>query len=159
MSGQTGLRQNSYSYDLSTLLEDGAAAITAAGAGSDELDFGGTSPGPGVAQVAYTKGHVVVDISAFDFTTGDEEAEILVQLGTVSGFGSGVIVNRAVLAMGAAGGMASSGADDDSALGRLVIGVDNEFKGTVYRYMRVFVTVAGTTPSITFTAFLAPEPR
>lgn len=157
MSMQTGLRQHSFPVDLSTLLEDGAAAIIADGAGSEELDFGNVTSGPAVAQVAYTKATLVVDVSAFDFGNTDEEARITVQLGTVSGFGSGVIANKVTLPMGLAGGIAGSGADNDTAVGRFTVDVDNEHKGTVYRFMRLWVDVAGTTPSITFTAWLVPQ--
>ena len=157
MSLQTGLRQHSFPVDLSTLLEDGAAAITADGAGSEELDFGGVSPGPAVTQIAYTKGTFVVDVSAFEFGDSDEEVRITVQLGTVSGFGSGVIANKVTLPMGLVGGIAGSGADNDTAVGRMTVDVDNEHKGTVYRFMRLWVDVGGTTASITFTAWLVPQ--
>lgn len=160
MALQTGRSHNSYSIDVSTRLEDGAAAITSAGAGSDVLDFGNITSGPAVEQVARTKGSLIIDVSAFDFTTGDETAVIIYQLSdNASGAGTGfdasdTIVNKVAVPFGAAGGIASSAADDDSALGRSVVDVDNEHKGTIYRFARVFVVPGGTTPSITFTAFL-----
>lgn len=158
--GTQAQHQNSYTFDALTQLHDGAA-ITASGAGevnsvAQELDFGSLSPGTLVENIAYTRFDMVVDVTAFDFTTGDETAVLILQLGTVSGFGSGTIVNRAAVSFGADGGLAAAaGADDDSALGRVVVGADNEHKGTVFRFARLFAVMGGTTPSISPTVFLA----
>lgn len=164
MALQTGRSQHSYSFDADTLMSDGGTAHTTSeqaevSSAAAFLDFGNTTSGPSVEQVAYTKGDLVIDVTAFDFTTGDETAQVILQLSDRSDFDEsmGVVVNKCVaLAMGDDGGVAAgAGADDDSATGRNVVGVDNEHKGTVYRYARLFVVVAGTTPSITFSAFWA----
>ena len=157
--GTEAQTQNSYTFDAENLLHD-AAAITATGAGqvsaaAKEIDFGNLSPGTNVLNVAYTRADLVIDVRAFDFGNGDETAVLVFQLGTVSGFGSGTIVNRDAVPFGLAGGLAGSGADNDSATGRVVVAVDNQHKGTIFRFARLFAIMGGTTPSIEPFAFLS----
>ncbi|MCP4251061.1 MAG: hypothetical protein GY778_28825 [bacterium] len=168
MPQQTGPSAFSVTPDVETQLKD-AGAVTASGAAqvaaSDKvLDFGNITSGPAVEQVAYTRGDLVVDISALDFGSSDEFYQIVYQLsddasGNGVGFDLGdTVVNKAVVAVGLAGGVAGSGADDDSeAPQRKVIGVDNEFDGDSFRFARLFTVVGGTTPSIDYTAFLTPN--
>lgn len=162
MSGQTGRSQNSFTPDALTTLKDAGAVTSTAAAqvgGSDRvLDFGNTTSGPAVEQVAYTKGDLVIDVSAFDFGNSDETALIVFQLsddasGNGAGFDGGdTVVNKAAVPMGLAGGLAGSTADNESATGRVTIKVDNEHKGTLFRFARLFTIVGGTTPSINYTA-------
>lgn len=162
--GTQGASQHSFTFDAETLLHDGAA-IAASGAGEVDsvakvLDFGRVSP-QGESFVAYTAGKLVVDVRAFEFGDADEFAQVIYQLSDDAsengvGFDGGdAVVNKAVMPFGAAGGLADSTADADSAIGRNVLGVDNEFKGDVFRFARLFVVVGGTTPSISPFAFLS----
>lgn len=166
MAQQTGASTYSFTVDALTQLKDAGAVTSSAAAqvgGSDRvLDFGGETSGPVVEQVAFTPGHILVDVAAVDFGTTDETYLVIYQLsdnasGADVGFqGGDNIVNKAViLALGAAGGLAGSGADDQSGVGRNVVGVDNEFQGETFRFGRLFHVLAGTTPSINYTAFLS----
>lgn len=155
MSLQTGRSQNSYTFDASTQLKD-AGAITASaaaqvGGAARILDFGVLAAGTSVVQVAYVPGDLVVDVSAIDGVTGDEAYQIHFQLSQSATFASGIF-NRATLQMG---DMTGSTAEDEYGTGRVVLGVDNEHKGVLYRYGRIYMQIAGTTPSINFVAYLA----
>lgn len=147
--------QNSYTMDVGMELRDRTDADeTATGAEALQLDFGNVSSGPAVTQVAYTKGVLVVDVDTLDFTTGDESYDILVQLSDNVAFASGNVVTRAVLHLGVALG---DDGDDQAGLGRLVLGLDNEHNGTLFRFMRLDNVLAGTTPIIGYGAFLAQD--
>jgi hypothetical protein len=151
MSLQMQRSQHSFVLDALTQLKDAGAVTTSAadqvGGSARVLDLN-----------AYTEGFLVVDISAMDFTTGDETYVLIFQLSSSATFASDVH-NKAAVAFGLAGGLASSGATNDAAITtaarkRTVVQVDNEHLGTVYRYARTFHVVAGTTPSIDYVAFL-----
>lgn len=134
--------QNSYTLDVGTLLRDRAdGAETASGAETLVLDFGNTSSGPAVEQVAYTKGTLVVDVDAMEGDTGDEEYQIVVQLSDNATWASGNVVTRGIVHLGNAIG---NDADDQYGLGRLTLGIDNEHNGTLFRYMRLSNVIAGT---------------
>lgn len=145
--------QHSYTFDASTELRDRAdGAETGSGAETKVLDFGNVTSGLAVTQVAYVAGSLVIDVDALDFTTGDESYDILVQLSDNATFSSGNVATKAKVHLGAAEG---ADGDDQSGLGRLVIGVDNEFQGTLFRFMRLANVLGGTSPSITYEAFLS----
>ena len=156
--GIQGASQHSFTFDADTRLQD-ATAVTATAAGeiatvAQELDFGAVDSN-GVTNIAFMEGHMIIDVSAFDFTTGDEFVQVIFQLGSVSGFASGTVANKAVIPIGVAGGLVNSAADNDSALGRRVIHVDNEFLGTPLRFARAFLVAGGTSPSITAEVWLS----
>lgn len=146
--GTQGNSQHSYTLDVDNVLHDGASVTTTevgeVGAVDKELDFGSLSPGTLVENIAYTRGDMIVDIRSFDFTTGDEFIQVVFQLSDV--FATGSIFNKAMVSVGVAGGLVNSLADDDSAVQRRVVGVDNEFDGVLYRYARVIMVTGGTTP-------------
>lgn len=138
-------------------LHDGAAAVTADGAGQVDSaaavidlgddDFGATGEG------SYAKGDMVVIPSAMDFTTGDEKYDLKIQLSTKADFAD-TIVDRAVLPLGDA----RQGADVNvTGLKRYTLGFDNEMGGVRYRYARLYFDVSGTTPSITCKAWLTKD--
>lgn len=149
-----GPSQNSYTFDALTELADGAANTTSSehgqvGAADKTLDFGG---GPsGATTIAYTPGDLVLDVSAIDFTTADETYEIHYQLTNNSDFATLDVFSKAAVMMGDA----RSGFDDDTASGRVVVGVDNQHKGVLYQYARLWIEVAGDTPIINVRAFLS----
>lgn len=129
--------------DALGILEDGAAAIVASGAGSDEFVFGS----------GFKEAKLVIDVSAMATATGDEVYTIALQVGAVSGFGSGAMVEAAQLTLGDATALIG---DADLGVGRWVLPVTNGLGGTVYKYARIYVTVVGAgSPSITFTAYLS----
>ena len=149
-----GASQNSYTLDQNMRLEDGVTAFTTAGGGglgqvgaADAIvDLGGAVGSAG----AYTPCSWVTDIDALEFTEQDETYQVWFQLSDSSTFASGVVVKA-----GFTMGDAANGANDDEAAGRIVIGVDNEHKGVLYRYGAIYCLAAGTTAVMTIRSFLS----
>ena len=143
--------------DTLTQLHDGAAAVTADGAGqvasaAAVLDLGDDD----FDGVTYVRGVVQIHVSAFDFTTGDETVNVEVQLSSDADFGTaGNIARRAIFPLG--NGSAVT-AKDIAALERYEVHVDNQIGSTRYRYMRLYFDVAGTSPSITCKAWFSKDP-
>ena len=137
------MTEPNYTIDTLLELEDGAAAITADGAGSDILDIGAFR----------MRGDVVCDVSAIDIGHADETYFISVQGSSSSTFAS-TIQELACLRLGD-GTTIGSTIDVDDTTGRFVIPFVNERNGTSYRYLRLYVDVTGTGNSITFKAWLA----
>ncbi len=157
--GITGASFRSYTLDVDTELKD-AGAVTATAAaqvgGSDKtLDFGIVTSGPAVTQIAYTPGWLVVDVSAIDGVTGDEQYDIQYQLSDNVTFASGLVSVKASINLGDGARFVSSDVDDRYVTGRHVIGVDNEYAGTLFRFARLLHIVLGTSPSIDYRAFLS----
>lgn len=166
--GITGRAQNSYTMDALTQLKD-AGAITASaaclvGGVARVLDFGFTTP-QGVIQVAYVPGDIVIDVSAIEVASTDEVYMIAYELsddtsGNAVGFDAGdVVVCRGVVMLGCittAAYLAGLNMDTMSGTGRIVLGVDNEVQGTLYRYARLATYIAGTIATgINYAAFLS----
>lgn len=136
-----------YTIDVDLLLEDGAAAITADGIGSEILDLGSTAP--------RTRGDVVFDVSAIDIVSTDETYDISIQGSSSATFAS-TIQELGALRIGDGSTLGTvNGVDVDDTTGRYVVPIINDHNGTSYRYLRLYVDVTGTTPSITFKAWLA----
>jgi len=127
--------RDSHTYDNLTLLKD-AGAVTADGAGT----VGGQARVLDLGAGAKTEGRFIVDTSAVDATTGDETQRIILQGCNDVAFGAG-IVELASLNVTAAGRSES---------------MFTTRQGSVnYRYVRVYSDMAGTSPSVNFTAYLA----
>jgi hypothetical protein len=94
----------------------------------------------------------VLNVATLDVADGDETYTIGLQLGDSADF-DGATVERCSIRLGDSTQLALNSAD--SSTGRVVLGADNVLFGTGYRYARVFVTAAGTTPSIVVSGFLA----
>lgn len=135
-------KTNTKLLDVALLLKD-AGAITADGV--TQVD--GADKVLEIGHGRYT-GEIVVDITAIDVASGNETYAIRTQFSDDAGFGSGV-VNGATLEVGAA----VSGADATEA-GRYVLPFTNVVGDVQRKYMRVFVDVGGTSPSIDFQAFV-----
>lgn len=99
-------------------------------------------------------GVVVVDVSALDIVSNDEIYDIVIQGSNSASFASG-IENLASLNLAAT--EVRDGGGQDSTVGRYEIHVTNEQADTVYRYVRAYTKVAGTTASINYTAFLSTD--
>ncbi len=130
-----------YPYDASMLLHDGAAAVTSSAAGvvasaAKVFDTESTTTPVGRFPVA-----VVINISALDVADGNETYDLIFEGSNSATFASG---NQQL------------GSIVVGATGRYTILADNEQGGTVYRYFRIRAALAGTTPSITYVAFMAP---
>jgi hypothetical protein len=134
-------------YDAATLIRALGAAITATETGSVILDIGA-----GLAD-----GDLVIDYSALDAATGDEAYHFMLEGSPDATFGTaGNIMVVAQLLVGGATATAPNGAAD-AAAGRLLVPFRNERNGTIYRYLRLYTKLAGTSPSIIFQAFLAKD--
>lgn len=143
-------------------IEDGAAAITASGTGSAIVDLGGNGDAGTVrghkmedSEQAIIMGDLFLEVSAIVINDDDELYDIVLQFSSDSDFGTAAnIQDGPTLTLGA-GAVARTDADKDAAAGRYILPWRNEFDGTSYRYARLYVVVAGTSPSITFTGRLA----
>ncbi|HEV7352589.1 MAG TPA: hypothetical protein VGN74_05610 [Brevundimonas sp.] len=130
-----------YPYDASLLLHDGAAAVTSSAAGvvasaARIFDTESTASPVGRFPVA-----VVINVSALDLASTDETYDFIFEGSNSATFASG---NQQL------------GSIAVGATGRYTILADNEQGGTVYRYFRIRAVLAGTTPSVTYVAFMAP---
>lgn len=138
-------------FDALLEMHDGAAAITADGAGQVDsaakvLDLGG----------AHTvNGQMIVDVSAFDTTTGDEVCSLKLQGSNTAAFGGTDIVDLATLSLGDATQLPGA-ADETTGLFEVPFVNRKSLAGTMttFRYLRVYFDVGGTSPSITCTAYL-----
>ncbi len=137
------INQKGFTYDALHLLK-ASGAVTATGA-SSILTLGD----------ARWDGRVIVDVSALDVSSGDEAYELRVQVSDSASFASG---NQTVGAF-KFGDSTVTGGSADTVVGRYELGVSNEFNGTIYTYVRINAVVAGTTPTITYAAYLAPGVR
>lgn len=139
-----------FTFDALLQLKDAGAITSSAAAqvsGSNKiLDMG----------AGRFDGVVTVDVSAIDIVSNDEEYNIIIQGSNSASFASG-IENLAMLNLGAT--EVRDGGGQDSTVGRYEIHVTNEQADTVYRYIRAYTFIAGTstTPSINYTAFLSND--
>ncbi|TCR64690.1 hypothetical protein [Bosea sp. BK604] len=139
-----------YTFDALLQLKDAGAITSSAaaqvGGQAKILDMG----------AGRFDGTVVVNVSAIDIVSNDEEYNIIIQGSNSSSFASG-IENLAMLNLGAT--EVRDGGAQDSVPGQYEIGVTNEQADTVYRYIRAYTFIAGssTTPSINYTAFLSND--
>lgn len=133
-----------FTYDNALLIRATGAAITSTETGSVILDVGAGLFG----------GFLVADITAIDTTTGDEAYSLMLEGSPDAAFGTaGNIRVVSELRIGGATFTTPNGAADG--VGRFAIPFRNERNGTTYRYLRLYTLIAGTSPSITFSAFLA----
>jgi hypothetical protein len=146
-------------FDAQLQLKDVTAAITSTATaqvgGSDAvIDL---MPGaPANAPVKFIKGVVFLDVTAIDIASNDEGYTMVVQGTNTAGFGGTVYeIGRRVL-----GANAATGIGANSVIGRYPVYFDNvaavaagEYQPQ--RYIRLRAVIAGTTPSITYTAWAA----
>lgn len=152
--------------DATLVLHDAAAAITAdalctvgGSAAAGILDIGGATSA-GIIGAGTTSADSVFDVQfdvgSCDVSSNDEGYELQILGSNSQTFASGVVL-LGVLQLGDAttlvGG--TGGIDTDKGVGTHILTVRNRIEGTVYRYVRCNTEVAGTTPSIAFTAFIS----
>lgn len=130
-------------FDVELELADGAAAVTSTAGGLVDaaaavIDFrNGATLGD---QTPLTEFELHVYVSALDTASGNETYVLTLEVSDDSTFATGVAVKETITV---------------TATGRYVRKGNNEEGGTIYRYARIKATLAGTTPSITYTAYLA----
>ena len=132
-----------FTYDHALLLKD-AGAVTASGnatvaSSARVLDLGD----------GRVDGRVVCDVSAIDVADANESYIVQLQVSNAIGFDSGVVA----IASKQLGAATPTGNSAATPAGRYEIHFSNEENGVRYRYARVRYVLAGTSPSINFTAF------
>lgn len=151
-----------YSFDANLQFSDNAAAYTANGylqsGGADGvIDLGGNQ-GTSPTQQARIDAMAIFDVTAIDIASANERYTFKILLCNDPAFASSVFEAAAItLGKGSAGTPTTLG---DSVIGRYELGFTNQVAGTIYEYMKVYLIVAGTTPSISVLGFVAvlPEP-
>lgn len=140
------MTSRSYTFDAELELKDAGAVTSSAAAQVDAaakiVDLG--------SDTASFSGVAVVDVSAIDIANSDELYTLIVQGSSSATFASD-IENLAELSLGDTA--VRPGGPKDSTVGRYEIPFLNEQDGTKYRYLRMYTEVAGTSPSINYTAF------
>lgn len=136
-----------FMFDRELLLKD-TGAVTATGNGTVAAAARVVDLGPSRADF-----RAICDVSAIDTVTGDESYVLQVQGSNVANFASGVVA----LASKQLGGATPTGNTANTPAGRFEIHGSNEENGVTYRFVRIRHVVAGTTPSINYTAFLAVQ--
>ncbi len=157
-----------YSFDANLELSDNAAAYTATGwaqkAGADGfVDFGGNQ-GTSPVQNARIDAVCVCDVTALDGTTTDEAYRLIVVGSNDPAFANGT--GQVLAEMEIAGGILSvlglggAGVTKTGVTGRYELMFTNNVAGNFYQYVKLYLVLTGTTPSISLEAFVAvlPEP-
>ena len=110
---------------------------------------------------AFSEFDVVIDWTALDIPNNDELYDIRIEGATTTNFAQPyILAQRTLGALSSKGGLT-----DTPPVGRVVIRGDNTFFASstdgaavgVARYIRVFCAVAGTAPSINYTAWFLPR--
>lgn len=146
-----------HQFDINLLMKDAgliaADGATAVSSVAKILDTG--------SAVAEYHADLVVDVTAIEIATGDEHYEIVVQGSSSSTFASAVTCLSS-LRIGDGSALATllgaAGVTVDDSTGRYILPFRNEKNGTIYRYVRVWVSVTGAIATgINFTAYVAPR--
>ena len=140
MAGET---HNQFTYDTALLLK--ATGLVAATAnGSTILDIGD----------GLVDAYLILDLSACEIATGDEIYTVNLEGSNVAAMTSGSVC----LARKTFGNLVVPMDAALSASGRYVVPFRNEEAGTIYRYVRIQTTVAGTIETgINFVAWIAKD--
>jgi hypothetical protein len=140
--------KRTYTQDADLILKD-RTAITASGAGQ----IAG-SPVIRDLGAARFEGVALIDVSAIKVSAADESYRVLIQGSNSASFASGV-VNLAETSLGAAAAL--PGGAQVSTVGRSELPFTNEQADVVYRYLRAYTVVAGTSPSITHLIYVGTQ--
>lgn len=138
--------RHSYTYDAALQLKDAglvaASAAAQVGGSNKIIDVG----------LAFLSAVVVIQVSAIEIATGNEEYDIVLQGSNSSSFASG-IENLAAIQLGATG--SRDGSAIDSLVGSYRLPFFNVQNDVAYRYLRLYTVAAGTIASgINYTAFI-----
>jgi len=134
---------NQFVYDESLVLKAAGLVATTAN-GSTILDLG----------AGLVDAYFVLDLSACEIATGDEIYTVNLEASNVAAMDSGSVC----LARKTFGNLVVPMDAALSASGRYVVPFRNEEAGTIYRYVRIQTTVAGTIATgINFVAWIAKD--
>lgn len=134
-------------FDAGLQLKD-AGAITASAAGTVSAAAAVRDLGS-----AHVSGDWVVDVATRKVSAGDERYTVCLEGCNTQDFSAQPIVPLAIMAMGHSSVIVGAGATN-SALGVWNMPFRNEQGGTVYRYVRAYVEIAGTSPSFDYESHL-----
>lgn len=138
--------QRGYNIDIELLLADGAAAVTADGVSQVSSAAATKKVGAGRFE-----GVLIIDVSAIKISANDEVYHLLLQGSSAEAFSTKETL--AQITLGAT--EVRPGGAIDSVVGRYEIPFTTEQHDTVYDWIRLYTDVAGTSPSITFKAWVA----
>lgn len=153
-----------YNFDINELMSDNAAAYTASqysqvGGAPASFDSGGNQ---GVTPVltARMSGVMVCDVTALDVSSTNETYKLLVAVSNDAAFGAGNVAIAGGVEIGAASAALDQPNNVTGVIGRYEIMFTNQVAGTTYEFIRLYIAVGGTTPSINIAASIAvlPEP-
>lgn len=140
----TATQIRSYTYDSSLVLK-AAGLVAADAAGSLIVNVGD----------ATFKGVAVIDVTAIETASTDEQYRIVVQGSTSATFASDV-QNLAILSLGATA--ANPGGAITSLTGRYELLFMNEQAGIEYPYVRIYTDVSGAIATgINYSAFIGRD--
>jgi hypothetical protein len=132
--------------DNNAILKD-AGVVTSSGYGTVDEEAKVVNLGAGLI-----RGNLVVDISAIKVSAKDEKYTLHLMGGTDASFtGQVSIASKELGAHGALEG------NRDSKISRVVIPFQNEERGIIYPYCRIRHVIAGSSPSINYTARLEKD--
>lgn len=136
-------------YDAALLLASATAVASATTTtGSLILDVGS----------GLVDGNLIIDVASLDIASTDETYNFILEGSPDATFGTAgniTAIARQVIGYGTATAKGVDAVSDVA--GRFCIPCRNERNGTTYRYVRLICISAGTTPAITYTAFLAKD--
>lgn len=138
--------QRVYNQDLELVLADGAAAVTADGVSQVASAAVNKKVGPGRFE-----GVLIIDVTAIDVSSNDEFYNLILQGSSAQAFST--FETLAQMNLGATA--ARPGGSITSVIGRYEIPFITEQHDTVYDWIRLYTDVGGTTPSITYKAWIA----
>jgi hypothetical protein len=143
----TKRNQMDATFDAALQLKD-AGAVTSTGAGTVGGSPRVVNLGTGIVSAA-----LVVDISTLDATTGDESADLRLQVSSDPTFATDVTVAARIES-----GPSSIG-EDSQGVGRRSVPFNNIGEdGAAKAYARIYAVLGGTTPSINYSAFISQNP-
>lgn len=150
-----------YTFDANLEFSDNAAAYTASGylqkGGADGvLDLGGNQ-GTSPTQQARIDAEAIFDVTAIDVASGNETYQLDIMLSNDPAFLTGNVC-AAGIQLGKGTSLRVTGSAD-SVIGRYEVGFCNQIAGSIYEYMKVYLTAGGTTPSINIEGFVAVIPE
>jgi hypothetical protein len=152
-----------YQFDINLQFADGAAAATTngflqVGGAAGIVDLGGNQATSPVEQ-ARIDAVAVVNVTALDISSTDETYTLMVVVSNDPSMLTGnVQAGGLQLGKGTAATMRSPNSAD-SVVGTYEIMFSTNVAGSLYQYAAVYLTVAGTTPSITANGFFSVLPE
>ncbi len=140
------MTRENLTFDVLLVLQD-SDTIAASQAGEVDgsaviRDIGSTGTN---SKVSKFKAQALIDITAIKISGNDELYNIDIQGSNESDFAD-TFVTLATLDVGAKEVLRS---DVDSVIGRTILPFNNEQQGTLYRYIRAYITTVGTDETIT----------